>query len=77
MDGMNTSQVQQVQKREARGKGMENADRKAGPSTAPITGTMDRTRFSQLSSSIHFWAHKPLSLGFSTPVMSVLAPTAT
>lgn len=59
MDGMNVSQVQQVQKREARGKGMENADRKAGPSTAPITGTMDRTRFSQLSSSTHFWAHKP------------------
>lgn len=59
MDGMNTSQVQQVQKREARSKGMENGDRKDVPSTVPITGTMDRTRFSQLSSSIHFWAHKP------------------
>lgn len=31
MDGMNMSQVQQVQKREARGKGMENSDCKAGP----------------------------------------------
>lgn len=51
----------------ARGKGVENGREVGSLSTFlkcrlhswSTTGTMDRASFSQMSNSIHFWAHKP------------------